>query len=477
RTLSDGAVNGVGDRIDKLEIAAGRQPATIYLRARLALLQGLDNPRPLAEKLSDLVMSQPFPELELLAAQAWHAAGEPAKARPFIRSLTSDPNAPEMLRATAEALATHTPMQSVPPPAMQSLPPVSAPAETVRRSTLESVMDTFDPGGDLSFPSPLSSRRSSAPPPKAISHPMTLTPPKSMPPVVLPATMPPQQAVPSRPPVSAPASFEPPTAHPASLPPQTTSAPPPSLSPRSKRYYSSDGYFSAIDLEWEAIVAPSQPPPAPSPGRGAQTLKFYSPASRVHASTDTTAAARSASQPPPSLTPRAMSARALRAQATPELAETLSLPVGGEAVPEDGQLLRSGLEARVHFTKLSRELGKSYRERFGLELWADIRGLETMQDKLVEMFRDSPPRSPAEVAEARRHGALFSEILVRTLGAEWSDISPTELGYWAMTLPPSTRVLPFGKVARFIASISNPKSDVADLLAYYREVERRKGIV
>ncbi|MEO9141633.1 MAG: hypothetical protein ABI332_05130 [Polyangiaceae bacterium] len=470
RTLSDGVVAGVGERIDKLEINSGRQPATIYLRARLALLQGLDNPRPLAEKLSDLVMSQPFPELELLAAQAWHAANEPAKARPFIRSLTSNPNAPDLLRATAEALATQTPMQSVPPPAMPSLAPISAPAETARRATLES---GFDPGADLSVPSPLAARRSSVPP-KAISHPRTLTPPTSIAPVAVASSGRPQPLQ-----AHAPPSVEPVTARPSSLPPKTASSPPPplSLSPRSKRYYSSDGYFSAIDLEWEQIIAPSQPPPGQSPARGAQTLRFYSPTKSVVTSSDTAAATRSASQPPPSLTPRAMSARALRAQQVPELAESLALPVGGEAVPEDGSLLRSGLEVRVHFTKLARELGKSYRERFGLELWADIRGIETMQDKLVEMFRDSPPRSPAEVAEARRHGALFSEILVRTLGAEWSDISPTELGYWAMTLPPSTRVLPFGKVARFIASISNPKADAADLLAYYREVERRKGIV
>ena len=100
-----------------------------------------------------------------------------------------------------------------------------------------------------------------------------------------------------------------------------------------------------------------------------------------------------------------------------------------------------------------------------------------MQNKLREIFRDGPPRSPVEVAEARRHGALFSEILVRAAGAEWSDISPTELGYWAMTIPPSTRVLPFGKIARFIATISAPRSDGSDLVQYYKEIERRGGIV
>ncbi|MGH7284575.1 MAG: hypothetical protein ACRELY_23870, partial [Polyangiaceae bacterium] len=218
-----------------------------------------------------------------------------------------------------------------------------------------------------------------------------------------------------------------------------------------------------------AIVPPSQPPPKLA--RGAQTLRFYSPAHRVQSAAETPAA-RS-----PSMTPRAMSARAMRAAQMPELAESMSLPRGAETVPEDGSLLRNGLDARVHFTGLARELGKSYRDRFGIELWADVRGIEAMQDKLREIFRDGPPTTPAEVAEARRHGALFSEILVRTAGAEWSDISPTELGYWAMTIPPSTRVLPFGKIARFIAQIQSPRSEGGDLLQYYREIERRGGIV
>ena len=435
RSLSDGALQGVAERIDKLETATGRQPATIYLRARLALIRGSEPARPLAVKLSELVMSHSFCELELLAAQAWHAAGEPDRARPFLRSLASNPNAPDQLRLAAETLAASTPMQSAPPPVATPAPPVAAfrssapaslPVETVRRSTLESA----------------SSNRAPAP-----------LPVLTMPPVTAP---------------SAGASFAtPPPA--SSFPPNEAPTPQRSLSPQSKRYYSSDGYFSAIDLEWEAIVPPSQPPPKLA--RGAATLRFYSPAQRVPSATEMPTTR------PPSMAPRAISARAMRAMQTPELAESLSLPRGADAVPEDGSLLRNGLEARVHFTQLARELGKSYRDRFGIELWADVRGVESMQLKLREIFRDGPPKTPAEIAEARRHGALFSEILVRTAGAEWSDISPTELGYWAMTIPPSTRVLPFGKIARFIAQIQNPRSEGSDLVQYYREIERRGGIV
>ncbi|HEX4354157.1 MAG TPA: hypothetical protein VHZ95_14610 [Polyangiales bacterium] len=462
RSLSDGATQGVIGRIEKLEQSTGRQPATIYLRARLALIRNSEAPRPIAERLSELVMSHSFCELELLAAQAWHAAGEPARARPFLRSLTSNPSAPHQLRKAADELVESTPMQTQPPPAM--IAPASVPAETVRKSTLESAR--MDPSPvpprvltppalelDLEmppFPPPATKKNSAPPTSKAAPMPSPTLPPDTAPPKTVPATTLPTSSSSSSPNV------------------------PRSMSPKSKRYYSSDGYFSAIDLEWEAIVPPSRPPP--SLARGAATLKFYGP-TKAQSQALEASSSGSLSMPPASLTPRAMSARALRAAAPAELAEMLTLPPGGDRVDQDGSLLRTGLEARVHFTRLARELGRSYRERFSIELWSDIRGIETMQNKLREMFRDGPPKTPADVAEARRHGALFSEILTRSLGAEWSDISPTELGYWAMTIPPSTRVLPFGKMARFIAAASDPKSDAGDLMKYYLEIERRRGVV
>jgi hypothetical protein len=461
RALGDGATQGVLERIEKLEQNTGRQPATIYLRARLALMRNSEAPRPIAERLSELVMSHSFCELELLAAQAWHAAGEPARARPFLKSLTSNPSAPHQLRKVADELVVSTPMQTQPPPAMA---PPSLAAETVRKSTLESARMDPSPAPprvltppalelDLEmppFPPPAHAQKNRAPssPKTAAASPSPTLPPNTAPPVTVPASTLPVTS--------------------------SSSVAPRSNSPKSKRYYSSDGYFSAIDLEWEAIVPPSQPPP--SVVRGAATLKFYGP-TRAQSQAVEAASGGSVSVPPASLTPRAMSARALRAAAPAELAEMLTLPPGGDRVEQDGSLLRTGLEARVHFTRLARELGRSYRERFSIELWSDIRGIETMQTKLREMFRDGPPKTPADVAEARKHGALFSEILTRSLGAEWSDISPTELGYWAMTIPPSTRVLPFGKMARFIAAASDPKSDATDLMKYYLEIERRRGVI
>ncbi len=65
--------------------------------------------------------------------------------------------------------------------------------------------------------------------------------------------------------------------------------------------------------------------------------------------------------------------------------------------------------------------------------------------------------TPEDAHEAELHGALLSELLARLLDAEWIDLAPTELGYWAMVLPTKhggggKRVWPFGRVLRFIAS-------------------------
>ena len=68
-------------------------------------------------------------------------------------------------------------------------------------------------------------------------------------------------------------------------------------------------------------------------------------------------------------------------------------------------------------------------------------------------------------------GALLSEFLARVLDAEWTDITPTELGYWAMSVPPkggvgdSKRVWPFGRILRFIASGGED-----DLVAFFRKL-------
>lgn len=153
-----------------------------------------------------------------------------------------------------------------------------------------------------------------------------------------------------------------------------------------------------------------------------------------------------------------------------ELAEHLSLPPGiAVESSSDSALPRSVLEARIAFTRLSRELGLDYRLKRGIELRADVNGIEAMQAVLLESFHDRSICTKEDAHELRRHGALLSEILARRLDAEWVDISPNELGYWAMIIPPDTRVWPFGRIARLIEMGHKER----DLVSYYLEISAR----
>jgi len=74
-------------------------PGTAYLRARADLWLHPEKPRELAERVAELSTSMPaFHELELLAAQAWAAAGEVRRARAFARDLLDNATAPEAIR-------------------------------------------------------------------------------------------------------------------------------------------------------------------------------------------------------------------------------------------------------------------------------------------------------------------------------------------------------------------------------------------
>jgi hypothetical protein len=156
--------------------------------------------------------------------------------------------------------------------------------------------------------------------------------------------------------------------------------------------------------------------------------------------------------------------------AADELAEHLPLPPGlGTEARSSDQLPKSVLEARVAFTLLARELGLDYRLKRGIELRADVSGIEAMQAVLLESFPDHAVRTGEDAYELRRHGALLSEILARRLDAEWIDISPNELGYWSMIVPPDTRVWPFGRVARLVELGHKER----DLVSYFFELQGR----
>jgi hypothetical protein len=97
--LSQGETRGIVDELDALERRRGRLPGTAYLRARADLWLHPEKPRELAERVAELSTSMPaFHELELLAAQAWAAAGEVRRARAFARDLLDNGTAPEAIR-------------------------------------------------------------------------------------------------------------------------------------------------------------------------------------------------------------------------------------------------------------------------------------------------------------------------------------------------------------------------------------------
>ncbi len=136
--LSHGDTDGVIEKLDAIERARGRLPGTAYLRARTALLLGSEKPAAIAERVSSLSANMnTFFELELLAAEAWKAAGDTRKAKAFARDLVDNPNAPDELRIRAlDILDTRSSsaMQAAPvaAPSPPELPPLVPPRPSSR---------------------------------------------------------------------------------------------------------------------------------------------------------------------------------------------------------------------------------------------------------------------------------------------------------------------------------------------------------
>jgi hypothetical protein len=119
---------------------------------------------------------------------------------------------------------------------------------------------------------------------------------------------------------------------------------------------------------------------------------------------------------------------------------------------------------------MSRELGRAYQTR-GIELRTDLEGIEHMQRWLTQRFPTRVVASEDDATEAHCHGAFLSEILVRNLGASWIDVTASDRGYWAMVVPPSTKVHPFGRVLRYIAHGPTER----DLVSFYLELVAQAG--
>ncbi len=141
----------------------------------------------------------------------------------------------------------------------------------------------------------------------------------------------------------------------------------------------------------------------------------------------------------------------------PEVVETMPLPEGDET--------------RVELTKLARELARDYRLAYGTTLKTDPVAIEAMQRHLRRRFIDAKrdeQKARTLDTEITRHGALFSEILARMLGARWIETQGDDPGGWSMMVPPNTRVWPIGRVHRFLQQGSRE----SDLVAFYFELER-----
>jgi hypothetical protein len=129
-----------------------------------------------------------------------------------------------------------------------------------------------------------------------------------------------------------------------------------------------------------------------------------------------------------------------------------------------------GDEVRIRMTALARELAREYRLSYGTTLQTDKACIEAMQHHLRRRFAHAQKDARTSRMfdeELTQHGALLSEILVRTLGARWVDVSSPELGRWTMVVPPGTRVWPIGRVYRFFEQGQRE----SDLLAFYVELE------
>jgi hypothetical protein len=152
----------------------------------------------------------------------------------------------------------------------------------------------------------------------------------------------------------------------------------------------------------------------------------------------------------------------------------MRLPAGAsEEMLGAGQAPTGHIEARIAMTRLSRELGWHYRQRYAVKLTVDAAGIEAMQYHLLrrvaETRSDEPSRALLE-AELTRHGALLSEILARRLGAEWLEVGDAYPTDWAMRVGPGFRVWPVWRIHNFLRQRWDGRGA---LVAFYLHLQAR----
>ncbi len=350
RQLASGDTRGVERRLEQIERARGTSLGTRYLRLHAALARG-DDPFGVAAALTQLAQEdEDFHEASILAARAWLAAGDAARARHHARAVVEDAAAADGARLVGLEIleSTTATSESLAPPPVVVVEPDSVVAHAhVSRMPLSRV-PLYPTLGDLPPPQPVNSHQTQPPPPAA-----------------------------------------------------------------------------------------------------SQAVALYAvPASRA-----------------------VQVSRVARPLAyDPELVESLALPMGAnEAALGVNELPTNALQARVAMTRLARDLARDYRLWYAKTLRCDVMAVESMQQHLTNRFAGAPIAEPAVAWELRRHGALLSEIAARALGGDWVDVAPTEPGYWAMHIPPSTRTWPIGRVYRFVSLGSRER----DLVSYYLDLEAR----
>jgi len=385
----------------------GETSGTRYLRAHLALVEGVEPPRRVAEDLLDEGRSgAPFPELELLKARAWMAAGGWTYARHFARALVNDPSVPD-----AVSLAAYDIVEAAKSRGIETGPSMAAvrPPESHAPSR----------GSITATPIYVLTGNTVEPAPSSLQLPIEFEEPVSEP----------------RP------SSDKPSRHLEEDPTEIIPAP----TEWAHRYETNR---EDVHVAPPVFAQPLPPEPRIPIDRGHQTER--PPPMSTHPPIDV-----------PSQAP---------VRYVPEDVESLSLPPGlSDKQLAEGVAARSGNEVRIVSTRFARLLGREYREKYDVQLRTDAQAVEWMQRHLVMRWGETGINGPEAMWDVRRHGALLSEILARTLGAEWVDVTPSEIGYWAMFVPPRTRTWPFGRVYRFLTLGHREK----DLVSYYLDLVAR----
>jgi hypothetical protein len=403
-------------------VSAGTDPMALFeeLRGHTQLLRGEDHLRAVAHFLSGMAERSPSqPEIRVLASKAWLAAGEPGPARQFSRQVIDNPSVQDSVRLLALEI-------------------------------IEATDNAPETLSDPTLPEPTPSDPTLADPSLA-----TVAEPSLEAPPIIP--MPILMAVPHE--QFAPAG--------ASMPPF---APEPPRQP--------------VSRQTRRITRPTFPKVTPLPPREEhQTLLIRTPAPPRETPGPIIATPVYIVDSPAIETPRPAPPQHAALLAPPpkaarsEIVESLSMPDGlNEAMLPRGMKPSTPDQARIAMTRLSRTLGRDYRLWYGTTLMTNAIAIETMQRHLRRRFEDASADKQQALkleTELTRHGALLSEILARSLGGTWVDVSGAEPGHWAMVIHPNTRVWPIGRVYRFFQQGHRE----ADLVAFFLdlEAEARRG--